>query len=301
MFDKPIKLILYFYLLHQGPNTGYEIGKQFSEAIKNNLWDVPETKNLQHPTKLYPILAEMENDWLIISAETQNNKKEYTINPYVLFNTGTQLGKASLKAISFPLFENKPGFKEKMESFGFPLPENYRDNISYWKTRPNIDVYFFNPYIETLSKAALPPQEFIRRSNSLFSKTKAPGSLWLVLYFRDLLGTLTNPEIQGCIGHDDTNMITITNKESRLYKHFEFSNIYLGSGSLQDRLNMLPIDPVKYAETCKKESFDQIKIDSFSFNEKSLLEETKDQIKFHIDMMINDYSPLSQLMRLKVN
>lgn len=293
-FNKPLKTVLYFYLLHQGPTTGYEIGKQFSEAIKNDIWHVAETKNLQHPTKLYPILTEMEKDWLIVSKEVQHNKKEYVINPFVLFNPGTSYYNALLKAESFPLFSKQPDFEEKMKLFGYPAIENIQETIEHWKADSRNKVYFFNPYIEAINKAALPPQEFIRRSNYLFSKTQVNGSLWLVLYFRDLLSVLTNPEIHDCIGYDSEKKAVTIKKKTKFYKHFEYGRSISGTARLEDGLNKLPIDVYKYGQICKNYSFDNIKVESFPFGDVSLLEETKKTISFHIEQMIDERSPLRQ-------
>lgn len=295
-FNKPLKTVLYFYLLHQGPTTGYEIGKQFSEAIKNDIWHVVETKNLQHPTKLYPILAEMEKDWLIVSKEVQHNKKEYVINPFVLFNPGTPFHNALLKALSAPLFAKQPDFEEKMKTFGYPAIENIQEKIEHWKADSRNKVYFFNPYIEAINKAALPPQEFIRRSNHLFTKTGVHDSLWIVLYFRDLLSVLTNPGIHECIGYDNQKKAVTIQKKTKFYKHLEYASSIGGSEvpKLEDKLNKLPIDAYKYIQICKNYSFDNLKIDSFPFGDVSLLEETKKVISLHIEQMIDERSPLRQ-------
>lgn len=198
-FDKPIKVMIYFYLLHQGPTAGYEMGKQFKDAIKNGYWDVPETKNMQHPTKLYPILAEMEEAMLIKSVETQN-KKEYIINPAVLFCI---LGRDNMFE-----YQSSRMFESRLTHMldGKQLKE-YMDH--------DHKIFYDNPYVESFRESALSPHDFIKRTNYMFKSANA-SILSLILYFREILRYINagrvDPELIGLLPVDIEKQIYICSK-----------------------------------------------------------------------------------------
>jgi hypothetical protein len=175
-FNKPIKVILFLYIMHYGPCTGYDIAKTFKQYMEKEDWKVPETKNLKHHTKLYPILADMEKDRIIKGIKTET-KKEYEINPLVLVSSecGRDTGEVDLADSVFTDIFFQGTTQKTYTDF-------IRDNFAeYYKG------VFENPYIQNLKHAALPNNDYLKILNTAFSKVENINYLSVLLYFRDIL------------------------------------------------------------------------------------------------------------------
>lgn len=176
--NKPIKVILYVYLMHRGPLTGYQIAKDFKQFMKNDNWTVPNTQNLKHHSKIYPILNEMEESRLLKSEP--GNSREYRINPMV--------------ALGYPVwggaYENDKDWIPFEDIF-------YKDN---WDRAYSEDeeyanfLLLHNPLIESLPEVTKNKTTLIKMIDKGFN---APDIDYLsvLLYFRDLI-TFTNSTLQ---------------------------------------------------------------------------------------------------------